>query len=92
MTNTLKLKSIMVEKGFTQAELAKALNISEQSLNYKINNKREFKASEITMLIKLLSITNVSEIFFAVKVSKKTLLKTEHLRGISYERINRFSE
>lgn len=69
MTNTLKLKALMVEKGFTQEQLAKRLGISEQSLNYKINNKREFKASEITVMIDLLKITNVSEIFFNQKVS-----------------------
>lgn len=69
MTNTLKLKALMVEKGFTQEQLAKKLGISEQSLNYKINNKREFKASEITIMIDLLKITNVSEIFFNLKVS-----------------------
>lgn len=33
MTNTLKLKALMVEKGFTQEQLAKKLGISEQSLN-----------------------------------------------------------
>lgn len=69
MTNTRKLKALMVEHGFTQNDLAKRLGISEQSFNYKINNKREFKASEISILIPLLSVTNVKEIFFDEKVS-----------------------
>ena len=66
MTNTSKLKAIMVERGFTQADLAKLLNISEQTLNYKINNKREFKASEIQALIQILQIPSdqVDAIFF----------------------------
>lgn len=66
MTNTLKLKAIMVERGLTQADLAKALNISEQTMNYKINNRREFKASEIQTLIKILQIPSdqVDGIFF----------------------------
>lgn len=65
MTNTLKLKALMVEKGFTQEQLAKKLGISEQSLNYKINNKREFKASEIQALTKILDVQDVDSIFFA---------------------------
>lgn len=65
MTNTLKLKALMVEKGFTQEQLAKKLGISEQSLNYKINNKREFKASEIQALTKSLDVQDVDSIFFA---------------------------
>lgn len=68
MTNTLKLKALMVEKGFTQEQLAKKLGISEQSLNYKINNKREFKASEIQALTKILDVQDVDLIFFARNV------------------------
>ena len=69
MTNTLKLKALIVERGFTQEEVAKRLNISFQSMNAKINNKREFKASEITILIDLLKITDVRSIFFNREVS-----------------------
>lgn len=67
MTNTLRLKAMMMEKGLTQEQLAKRLNISEQTMNYKINNKREFKASEIQALTKILDIPNVDVdgIFFA---------------------------
>lgn len=66
MTNTPKLKAIMVEREYTQADLAKLLNMSEQTLNYKINNKREFKASEIQALIQILQIPTeqVDVIFF----------------------------
>ena len=70
LTNTLKLRALMLEKGFTQGQLAKLLEISEQSLNYKINNKREFKASEIKTLVNLLHIPmeEVDRIFFAADV------------------------
>lgn len=69
MTNTLKLKALIMEHGFTQEEVAKRLGISAQSMNAKINNKREFKASEITIMIDLLKITDISAIFFNQKVS-----------------------
>lgn len=69
MTNTRKLKALMVEHGFTQSELAMCLGISTHSLNRKINNKCEFKASEISNLIVLLLIDDVNTIFFDTKVS-----------------------
>lgn len=67
MTNTKKLRALMVEKGYTQEQLAKLLGITETTLNYKINNKREFKASEIQALTKILGIPmqEVDGIFFA---------------------------
>lgn len=65
MTATKKLKSKMVEAGITQAELAKILGISAQSMNYKINNKSEFKVSEIEAVSAALKIGNKDEYFFA---------------------------
>ncbi len=65
MTATKKLKSKMVEAGITQAELAKILEISAQSMNYKINNKSEFKVSEIEAVAAALKIGNKDEYFFA---------------------------
>lgn len=65
MTATKKLKSKMVEAGITQAELAKILGISAQSMNYKINNKSEFKVSEIEAVADALKIGNKDEYFFA---------------------------
>lgn len=67
MTSTLKLKALMLKQGFTQEDVAMRLGISAQSLNAKINNKREFKASEIQALMKILGIPlqETYEIFFA---------------------------
>lgn len=71
MTNSLKLRSILLEKGFTQQnQIAELLGISDATFNYKLNNKREFKVSEIKKLTEILDLSNeqVNEIFFAAKV------------------------
>lgn len=64
MTNTLKLKSLLVLSGFTQQEVALKMGISYQSLSLKINNKREFKQSEIIKLCEVLNIKDGKDIFF----------------------------
>lgn len=70
MTNTKKLRALILERGFIQEQIAAHLGITTASLNYKINNKREFKASEIHALIELLEIKDedVNGIFFALDV------------------------
>ena len=65
MTATNKLKAKMVEAGITQAELAKILGISYQAMNYKINNRSEFKVSEIEAVASALKIRNKDEYFCA---------------------------
>lgn len=47
MTDTKKLKAILILKGLTLSDLSKAIGISKQSLSMKINNVRDFKAKEI---------------------------------------------
>lgn len=69
MTNTRKLKALFVEHGLTQAKVADYLGITAVALNRKINNKVEFRQNEISKLTKLLSISNIGEIFFDEKVS-----------------------
>lgn len=70
MTNTLKLKAVILEKGFTQEQIAEMLGMTIATFNYKVNNKREFKASEIKRLSEHLSLTaeEVNTIFFAEEV------------------------
>lgn len=70
MTNSKKLRALILERGFIQEQVAAHLGITTASLNYKINNKREFKASEIHALIELLEIKDedVNGIFFALDV------------------------
>ena len=54
----------------TQEQIAKKLNISYQSLSYKINNKTDFKASEIQTLCDILKITDKDQYFFCSKNSQ----------------------
>lgn len=64
MTNTVELEVAIKRSGLTKRELSKRLDISEMGLYKKIHNITEFKASEISILIKELNIVNVGEIFF----------------------------
>lgn len=71
MTNTLKLRALLIENNLTNEDVAKQLGISKQSFSMKINNKREFKASEINKLSALLNLSNTCDImpiFFANRV------------------------
>lgn len=45
--NTAKIKGLIAENEITQAKLAKSVGITYQSLNEKLNGKREFKVNEI---------------------------------------------
>ncbi|MCM1365079.1 MAG: helix-turn-helix domain-containing protein [Faecalibacterium sp.] len=65
MTATNKLRALLVSMGFTQSEIADKIGISRQSFSYKINNKVEFKVSEIEAICQLLHIEDKDEYFFA---------------------------
>lgn len=64
LTATNKLKAKLSEKGLTQSEVADKLGISYQAFSYKLNNKSEFKASEIETLCKELDISDKDAYFF----------------------------
>ncbi len=70
MVNTALLKGSITAAGYTQESFAKVLGISAQSLNYKLNNIREFKVSEIMKVCDILDIINKDEYFFVQKVDK----------------------
>ena len=70
MTNTNKLKARIIEKGLNQEEIAKKLNLSIATTNYKINNKRQFTADEFVLLCRILEIENPLEYFFIENVEK----------------------
>ena len=53
------------EKGKTQIDLAKKLNLSVQSFNAKLNGRAKFDIDEAKKLIEILEIENVKEIFFS---------------------------
>jgi hypothetical protein len=67
MTNKDKLEEYIERSGFKKGFIAKQIGITRYSLILKINNKSEFKATEIETLCTLLKI-GVDErmaIFFA---------------------------
>lgn len=70
MTNTKEIRSLMAKKGLTQNDVARALGMSYQSFSYKLNNKVEFRASEIEALCELLSITDKDMYFFCSAISQ----------------------
>lgn len=67
MTNTELLKDKIKDSGLKQGFIADQLGITSYGLANKINNKTEFKATEIQTLCQLLGITSLKEketIFF----------------------------
>ena len=67
MTNTSLLEQYIEKSGYKKAYIAQQLGITSYGLALKINNKSEFKASEMTILCKLLKISarDKEAIFFA---------------------------
>lgn len=68
MTNTQLLVEAIEKSGYKRSYIAKAIGLSRYSLALKIENKNEFKASEINALCEVLNITSLEErqaIFFA---------------------------
>ena len=70
MLSSAKLKGKIVESGLNQTWIAEQLGMTLATFNYKVNNKTEFKASEIKKLAEILHLTadEVKELFFADKV------------------------
>lgn len=67
MTDTLALRAVIEKSGLKYSKIAAEMGISAYSLQKKIHNVTEFKASEISKLASLLSLkkTEVNSIFFA---------------------------
>lgn len=55
------LRGKMVAAGYNQTTLARALNISANSLSSKINGRAQFNSDEIIALCRLLSIDDNNE-------------------------------
>lgn len=66
-TNTNLLRGRIVEKGYTQGNIAKIIGMSYQSFSRKINNKSHFTVTEITKLCNVLDITDKDSYFFAAR-------------------------
>lgn len=64
MINKLELEILIKRNKLTKTEVAKNLGISFQGFENKLNNKSEFKASEIYTLSKMLGVEMDNLIFF----------------------------
>ena len=64
MTATNELRALLIKKGYTQSMMAKEIGVSYQTFSCKINNKAEFKVSEIETLCQLLGIVDKDKYFF----------------------------
>lgn len=67
MTDTFELEKAIRVKGLTKKAVAVSLGLSEQGFLLKLNNKNEFKASEIQLLCEILECSK--DIFFANSVN-----------------------
>ena len=68
MTNTTLLKELIEESGLKLKYVADYLGLSAYGFSKKVNNKQEFKVSEVEALCELLNIKNLElkeKIFFA---------------------------
>lgn len=71
MVNTLKLKARIMEFGFTQKDVAKALDIALPTVSQKLNNKRPMYLQEADIIANLLEISTqeFGEYFFTQKIA-----------------------
>ena len=58
MTDTIELRKVITSSGLKYGHIAKKLGLTAFGLQKKIENKTEFKASEISAICSLLSITD----------------------------------
>jgi hypothetical protein len=67
MTNTSLLVQYIEKSGYKKSFIAEKLGLTAYGFTLKVNNKSEFKASEMTILCKLLKINakDKEAIFFA---------------------------
>lgn len=79
LTNTALLKGVIHDSGLKLGYLADRLNMSYRWLQYKIDGKVEFKASEIVTLCEALHLDTdqMHEIFFCADVEKDSTGGTE---------------
>ncbi len=73
MTDTNMLRAIIKKKGLKYTKIAEKLGITGYSLQKKIENKSEFKASEINKLCEILDIKLLQTkeaLFFTKPVDK----------------------
>ena len=77
MTDSEALRKLIESKGLKMKFVAEYLGLSPYGFQLKMNNKQEFKTSEVAALCELLDINSLmtkEEIFFAKKVDLKSLM------------------
>ena len=75
MTNTGALRELIEKKGMKMKYVAEYLGLSAYGFQLKVENRQEFKTSEVAALCELLSINSVEEkenIFFVPKDDLKS--------------------
>lgn len=79
MTNTALLREKIAKAGLKMGFVADKMSLTNGGLWNKINNRSEFKASEIIILKELLDLSTaeVNAIFFDGKEEKKSFLDGE---------------
>ncbi len=68
MVNTAKLKCVIVQKEMSHAMVAKAIGVTPQTFNRKMN-RGVFGAEEINTMARLLEIDKPQDVFFASHVT-----------------------
>ena len=70
MTNARLFEIAMLKRGKSKQDIANLLKCSLQTIYNKLNNKVDFKGSEIIKICEYLKLTNADKerIFFAKKV------------------------
>lgn len=71
MTNVLKLKAKITEKGYTVETLARAIGMNKSTLYRKINRMEIFTIKEAYNIATALDLTEseLNELFFGIKVA-----------------------
>ena len=79
MTDSKLLSSVIAESGITIIAIARKMGISREAFYKKMNNETEFKASEISVMQKILNLSNEKrdDIFFAKEVEWKSTKEME---------------
>ena len=70
MTNSALLNAYIENSGLKKYKIANSLGITREALWRKVNNRQQFKASEISILCSLLKINKACDkelVFFAQK-------------------------
>ena len=81
MLNTSKLRGIIAEKGYSQAQVANKIGMTDRTF-YRKMKEGVFGLDEAEKLIQLLDIEDPSSVFFAQEVTGKDTRRRGVIHGI----------